>query len=247
MHSEAEPALDLGDLESSIERQLEAGAERVSGGYQGTIALCEIDGRRYVVKSPNAGGWLSRFAQRRMLWKEMRIYHHLTGCRGIPKCYGILGGQHLVLEYIAGDNLRHATPVHWELFFDRLFEVIQTLHERQVAHGDLKKKDNLLVGPGDEPYIVDFGLAVIRRHGFHPLNHALFRMLRAWDLSAWIKRKHGTYDLETIGDDRRYLYFTWSERVGRHLKGPLKRLLAMTRHTKTTQGRTTPRPPSSRK
>jgi len=59
-----------------------------------------------------------------------------------------------------------------------------------VAHFDLKKKTNLLVVDGNRPCLIDLGVAIIRKPGFHPLNKFLFRMARQFDFNAWIRHKY---------------------------------------------------------
>lgn len=60
------------------------------------------------------------------------------------------------------------------------------MHEAGVAHGDLKRKDNILVGPEEEPFVIDFGIAVLAedRKGF------VFETIRQADYNAWIKHKY---------------------------------------------------------
>ena len=221
--------LDLSEAElvSTIERQLESGAPPISEGSQGSIHLLELAGRRCVVKLPSGGG-LRRKIRLAMLRKEHRVYRHLGEMKGIPECYGLVAGRYLVLEHVDGESLRRVQPQEHALFFRRMLETIKELHRRDVGHGDLKKKENILVGPDDEPYLIDFGMAVIRRPG-RPLNELRFRLVRNLDFNAWVKRKYGGYPSDISEEDRQYLHPTWLERFGRRIGWPWHPLTATIR------------------
>jgi len=85
------------------------------------------------------------------------------------------------------------------------------MHARGVAHGDLKRKANLAIGPDEGPVVLDFGASIVLREGRHPINHRLFEMLRQTDLNAWVKLKYGGY--EGVSEaDRGLLRRSWLER-----------------------------------
>ncbi len=81
-----------------------------------------------------------------------------------------------------------------------------------MAHGDLKRKSNLMIDPDGHPVIVDFGTAVLRHPGWHPINHRLFEFMRQTDLNAWVKLKYAGYQNVSL-DDRALLRRTWLERL----------------------------------
>jgi predicted Ser/Thr protein kinase len=213
-----------GATEQEIIRWIESKAlERLGYGYQGEIYLYQKDGERFVVKSAS-GGRLLRFLRARMLCNEFAAYQRLQGFAGSPRCYGLLNGKYLVLEYIAGISVRHAPisdPAH---FFDSLFVFIRELHARGVAHADLKRKDNLLVVNGSRPYVVDFGMAIMRKEGFAPLNHFLFKLACQFDLNAWIKLKYRKRMSEISAADRAYYHRTIIETSLRETKRVYKRI-----------------------
>ena len=120
--------------------------------------------------------------------READVYRRLKGIPGIPRCYGCLDDRYLVLEHIQGDTL-DALDVgltNRETFYARLLETLRTMHDAGVAHGDLKRKRNILVGPGEQPFVIDFGIAVVAddQRGF------LFDLVRQVDRNAWIKHKY---------------------------------------------------------
>jgi len=211
----ASPSQDA--LERWIEDSLAAGTHRLAGGYQGQTLLYADAGVRLVIKAPTGRGlakWISMF----MLRHEARVYQRLAGFDAAPRCYGLLRGRYLVLQYIDGISMRHAEIVDRDAFFAELLGHLQALHARGVAHSDLQKKENLLVVDGRHPRLLDFGAAVIFKPGFAPFNHFHYRFAERLDFNVWAKLKYRGR-LEHISDtDRAYYHRTWLEKLARFLK-----------------------------
>jgi serine/threonine protein kinase len=77
------------------------------------------------------------------------------------------------------------------------------MHAAGVAHGDLKRKENTLVGPDETPYIIDFGIACLAQPGSRGLPRRRFEMMRQMDLNAYIKLKYGSDTAQITSDDAR--------------------------------------------
>lgn len=212
------------ELLAWIEDRARRGACLHARGYQGQVYLYEGKGRRLIVKVAGGRG-LARWLRRHMLRKEFKVYQHLRGFPGSPRCYGLLAGRYLVLEHVAGEPVRHAPIRDRKAFFDTLLAYIQELHRRGVAHADLKRKENLLVVDGSRPCLIDFGAAIVHRPGFRPLNHFLFDLARQFDYNAWVKLKH-RYIEQAPAEDLAYFRFTRTERLARWIK---RRYLALKR------------------
>ncbi|MGH8770668.1 MAG: hypothetical protein ACREV2_05735, partial [Burkholderiales bacterium] len=204
-----------------------AAPSRFGRGYQGEIYLYEKDSERFIVKFASGRGVL-RWLRARMLRNEFAAYQRLRGFEGSPCCYGLLNGKYLVLAYMNGIPIRRAPISDPARFFDSLFVFIKELHARGVAHADLKRQDNLLVVDGSRPCLVDFGMAVLRKEGFAPVNHFLFRLACQFDLNAWIKLKYRKRMAEISTADRAYYHRTLIESGLRETKRAykwIKRLL----------------------
>ncbi|MDQ2068568.1 lipopolysaccharide kinase InaA family protein [Natronospira bacteriovora] len=195
----------------------------LSKGYQGRVLLYESESHRLVIKTPPAW-WPYRWLSRRMLRHEAAVYQHLEGLDGIPVCHGLLDDAYLVLDYIDGPCLRDTDIQNRDAFYRAFIGIIRRMHAAGVGHADLKRKDNILVGPGEKPWLIDFGVAVIRKRGFHPINHFLFNTARRFDLNAWIKHKYRRNFREVSDRDRRFLQLTWMERAGRRIKRSYRKL-----------------------
>lgn len=209
-----EPSVLLPWIHDSLAR----GQNILATSNQGTLLLFSAGGQELIVKTPMGNGLL-RMARQKTLLREYRAYRRLHGLVGVPECYGFLEGHFLLLEYIRGKPYREAQIREREKWFDELLKVLQGMHQRGVAHGDLKTKGNLLVSEDEQPYVIDFGTAFIDKPGFHPLNNALFRLARRMDLNAWVKHKYyGRYG-EASEADSKLLDYSWIERLVRRARG----------------------------
>ena len=157
-------------------------------GNQGRLFKIETDEKAYLIKSANQDHWWSKSINRWSIRHEFKIYEILENLDGIPKCYGLTKDGSLVLEYIDGESYRSK---QFELdgndqFFSSLLELIKSMHDKGVAHGDLKRKDNLLVGGDLNPYLIDFGTALIKENRSGLFKKIIFNFLKKTDLNAWV-------------------------------------------------------------
>jgi serine/threonine protein kinase len=200
-----------------IESRVSAGDPAHARGYQGSIYLYENEGRRLIVKvAPGRG--LHGLLQRLMLRREHEVYRHLVGFAGSPRCHGLLRDRYLVLDYVDAASLRGAPVSDTGKYFDTLLRYIKELHDRGVAHADLKRRDNLLVIDGRLPCLIDFGAAVVRKPGFAPINHYLYRLAKRFDFNAWAKLKYDGRFEEMTAADRVYYHRTRIEKLARAIK-----------------------------
>ena len=194
-------------------------------GYQGAVYRVETAAGPVIIKRAIGRG-LARAVRRAMLRREYGIYQLLSGVAGGPACRGLRNGEELVLDYVPGPSLREPgqPPGDRPRFFAELLDLIHALHRAGVAHGDLKRKDNILVGPGGRPVLIDFGTAVSAPPGAGPLRRWLFRQVRRMDLNAWVKLKYQRQELAMDPVDRRYHRPTWPEQAARVVRRAWRRL-----------------------
>ncbi|HEX7043936.1 MAG TPA: hypothetical protein VF203_04915 [Burkholderiales bacterium] len=216
MTSSLDPATERALIEW-IEQRMQSGAAAHARGYQGAVYLYEAGPRRLIVKVAWGRG-LRGWARRWMLRREHAVYVRLAGFAGSPRCHGLLCGRYLVLDYVAAEPLRRVRPADPATYYDTLLAHIQELHRRGVAHADLKRRDNLLVVDGRFPCLIDFGAAVVRKPGFAPLNHWLYRLAQRFDYNAWAKLKYDGRFEDMTPEDRRYYRRTATERLARAIK-----------------------------
>ena len=181
------------ELLRKISNELESSRSIANfSGNQGRLFTIDIDQKTYLIKSANIENWWSKSINKWSIKHEYRVYKKLEGLNGIPKCYGLTDQGELVLEYIDGGSYRDK---QFELdgnhyFFDALLDLITSMHNLGVAHGDLKRKDNLIVDQNLKPYLIDFGTAVINDDQSGTFKKIVFNFLRKTDLNAWIKHKY---------------------------------------------------------
>lgn len=177
------------DLLTWVEGELAAGRTEVSRSNQGTLHLLRHADPPLIVKLPGGSGpvrWMRAVTLRR----EYAAYRRLDGVRGIPCCLGLVRGPGLVLTYHEGVQRRIAEIDDVEGFYAELLEVIREVHRRGVAHGDLARRNNILVVDRRHPLVLDFGMSVVRKPGFRPINRMAFKFGMQLDLNHWVKIKY---------------------------------------------------------
>ena len=151
------------------------------------IHLEQRDGNDVIIKDYSARNFLIRYYGRFTLRREAKAYARLAGIKGFPLCYGFEGKDALVLQYIAGH------PPGWfrlrkvkipESAFDKLDQIVLSMHSRGVANSDLHRSNILLTEAGDV-YMVDFASAFISNKPGSP--GPLTRLMMQLDLYAAAK------------------------------------------------------------
>ncbi|MDH3588217.1 MAG: hypothetical protein OEQ74_02310 [Gammaproteobacteria bacterium] len=220
-------ALGSADIDQLIAGSSVIGEDQPQSGYQGSVHVVTLDGQRVVIKSV-ADEKVLRWLRRWMLKNEYLVYQELAGIAGIPQCFGLIDGRHLLLEYIEGTAFRNLVFTQDDEVHARLLALIEQLHSHGVAHADLKRRDNLILSVGREPFLVDFGTAIVRKDGFRPLNHLFFRAAKQLDYHGWFKNKYRNRSLPFDPADEQYYRPMRLERaarwVRRRFRGPLNAL-----------------------
>lgn len=202
-------------------------------GYQGDIHTGRIGDTEVLIKSA-AGRGIVAWVNRWMLRREYLIYRRLDGISGIPHCYGFFRGRYLVLERVDGKTMRETTIADRELFFNEMLATIKSIHDRGVAHGDLKRKDNVLVTPDSRPCLIDFGVSIFRKPGFHPFNHFRHSFSHQHDFNAWVKHKYNRQFQNISAEDLQYHRPLRIERMARTIKTAWTRLKRTVRPKKSS-------------
>ena len=138
--------------------------------------------------------------------------------QGIPVCHGLLKNTYLVLEFVDGEPIKDACLDDRTFFCNVLLRLIKEMHQAGVAHGDLKKKDNILVVNGRNPVLLDFGVAIIKKSGLSPLNNFLYKLFKKFDYNAYIKVKYQKRWDRISDEDRQYYQRTLVEKVSGWIK-----------------------------
>jgi len=192
------------ELTDWVNSHLESAAKELSAGYQGKTLLYSENGHKLVIKAP-LGNLLTRPINLFLLRHEYRIYQILSGMQAVPVCYGMANEEYLVLEFIEGHTIRQNRPDSSSSFYVELFEAVEEMHHRQVAHFDLKRAENLMVTEDNKPKIIDFGVSINKKSGFHWLNQYLFKLAKQFDYNAWARHKYAK-DMQSMSEEDRAYY-----------------------------------------
>ena len=202
------------DLRQFLADDLKREAALLSAGYQGSAYYYEHMGTRLVIKEAG-GGLLSGWFHRLMLRREARIYGLLDDVEGVPHSPGFLDNRYLVLEFVDGRSLKgeRSDLQDRQAFYTKLHKIIADFHAVGVAHGDLKRKDNVLVDQYEQPHVIDFGAAVMRDGGW--VDRIMYPLVVRFDFNAWIKVKYARDFSAISAEDQQWYQPTAMEDVFR--------------------------------
>ena len=148
--------------------------------------------------------------------------------RGVPLLYRTIGGLALIIEEIPGRDMEF-TEKEMQLpptFIGELSELVENIHKRGVAHCDLKRAPNIILGDDGRPYIVDWSASIFRREfPFFPLS-SIYRRFVQDDLNAIIKIRLKCHPEGVTPEERRqYLHRNITERFIRSVRDRARNLL----------------------
>ena len=130
--------------------------------------------------------WLGPLLARR----EARALTVLRGIGGAPELIQRVNRRALLIEHVAGIPINTAAPVPgWSTFFERLYELVAAVHQRGVAHCDLRSPSNILIDEQGQPFVVDFVACVFRGGRWNLANRWLFGQFCRADRNAVAKLK----------------------------------------------------------
>lgn len=156
------------------------------------VALKDYAPRPFPVRA-TIGRWL--------VGRECRAYRAARGAPGLPAFLGRVGPYALAVSWIEGRTLatlrgeRVAPAV-----FDRLRTILDGIHARGIALGDLHHRD-VLVGDDGEVHVVDLATAWVAAKN-RGLRHRIFRRLCGADEVAFARlraRYLGIDEAEALG------------------------------------------------
>jgi hypothetical protein len=143
-----------------------------------------------VVKDFSGKGLWGRTIGRIQIAREARAYAWLGSLEGVPRFLGRIDPHALALGDVEGRQLAFARDLHSDgpAILSRLRALIDRMHERGLAHLDLRGRENVLVRPDGALVVVDLAGSVRLRPG--GLAHRLlFRWLGRADEAAYLKWK----------------------------------------------------------
>jgi hypothetical protein len=145
-------------------------------------AFCKFNRQQAVLLVPM--GWLGRH----LATRERSFHERLDGIEGIPASLGPVSAAGRVLPhalaraFVAGHALGEKERLD-DRFFPSFRRLLAEVHARDVAHVDLHKRENILVGEDGRPYLIDFQIsfALPHRGAVAALLRGVLRMLQRCD------------------------------------------------------------------
>jgi hypothetical protein len=154
------------------------------------IYLWEEGGSRLAIKDYSGRpAWIRQTLGRLLVGRECAAYERLRGIPGIPAFAGRIDSCAFAVEFVEGTDLSRAKRGEIPApFFDRLLDLLAAVHRAGVAQGDLHHRD-VIVGPSERPFLIDFSTAVFLGPRIGPLRRRLFEAACASDRRAALKLK----------------------------------------------------------
>lgn len=153
-----------------------------AGGTRPAVCLLQDGETRAVIKDYHVcSRWYRWLIAPLLVWREVRALRKLSGMRGIPLLIQQVDCLCFVLEYMPATRLARKQRGDWpQPDWRRLDAMITEMHDRGVAHCDLRRSSNILFDSDGEPYLVDFVAHVQRGGNWNlPWNWAFEHFCRA--------------------------------------------------------------------
>lgn len=153
-----------------------------AGGTRPAVWLLEKDGARAVLKDYNICARLyALLIGPLFVWREVKALRRLDGLAGIPRLLRQAGARAFVMEFVPAERLARKRREEWpDPDFGRLKQLVIAMHERGVAHGDLRRSSNILFDHEGQPFLVDFVSHVQRGGAWNlPWNWLFAQICRA--------------------------------------------------------------------
>ncbi len=146
-----------------------AGENLLKAGNSATVVLCEIDGRKFVIKRYNMKNFFHAFrrafkrTRADISWRSAHMLVKNDIRTGLPaafkeKRFGpFRNTAFFICEYVSGENARTLFPKMAQADLESMAEKITALFEKfermKISHGDMKAT-NIIIH-GEQPYLID--------------------------------------------------------------------------------------------
>ncbi len=192
--------------------------------FQADVYLAEGQDCRCLVKDFSRRPWLIRWCVvRPLLRHEHRVMRELVDIDGIPRVFGFLSRDALVMEFVDG---RGTMPSHKELdrddyppleVFRQLERIVVAMHGRGVTHGDIRRRNILITAGG--PALIDFGTGVRQQGRLQFIRRRVYRMIERIDRRKVLKLRAAYYPDSLCEQDwQRLKEVPWLLRAGQAVR-----------------------------
>lgn len=164
---------------------------RKAGGTRPDLRVVDTPDGKIVVKDfKNSDTLFKLIVGPILIRREYGALRKLIDVQGIPQLVGKIDRYAVAIEHIPATSLdNHIDEALTDQFYDSLRMVVDKMHERGVAHCDLRSRGNVMLGDDGKPYVVDFAACVYLGRGINPLTRALYKQFVLADNNAVLRIK----------------------------------------------------------
>ena len=163
---------------------------RRGGGSRPDVLRVRYRGAEAVLKDQNGcDAAFARLIGPLLAAREARALRSLEDLSGVPALLGRPDKRSVLMEHITATPITRASHADWPRFFAALEQLVEEMHERGVAHCDLRSPHNTLVDENGGPVLVDFVASVRRGGAWNPLWRWVFVLFCRVDRKAVLKLK----------------------------------------------------------
>lgn len=180
-----------------------------AGFLSPSVDIIRKNGTAYHLKDFSECSGRSVFA-RYLARREYGILKKLQGLKGVPGGVQLINGTRLIRDFIEGGHLKEENAGDLpDTFYRKLERLVQDMHDKDIAHLDLRHLKNVVVGEQGQPFIVDFETAVdLTSVSLFP---SLQNLLKWVDESALLRIKNRYFDHLMTEKDRQAIqnFYRW--------------------------------------
>jgi tRNA A-37 threonylcarbamoyl transferase component Bud32 len=158
------PLLSFDQIADAPRELLRHGRTRVAAD----LYAIEWNGRPAVLKDVSRCPWIVRiFYARPVMLREIHVLKKLQDVQGVPRVLALVGNNAFIMERVQAQPLPHpraTTDRPPREFFEKMMNLLASLHRRGVGHGDFRRS-NVMMDEQNQPFIIDYATAVIAKPG----------------------------------------------------------------------------------
>ena len=163
---------------------------RDGGGSRPTVMRIQRDGEDQVLKD-HAGcdPLFAALLGKLLAGREACALLRLNSVVGVPRLLGQPHSRAIYIEWLNGISIKEALvqETDWPRFLAELENTLREIHAQGVAHCDLRGLSNILVGPDQTPYIIDFVSSFFAGSRWNVIRRWVFRRFCEADRQALLK------------------------------------------------------------
>lgn len=172
-------------------RQHATVTHRKAHGSRPDVLQINIGGDEAVLKDyTHSDTWFRRLLAPLLVIREVRALKKLDAVTGVPRLYHVYNRYAFLIGSIRCSPASQIQKgVLGDDFFERMIAVLDDIHEKGVAHCDLRSAGNTLVTDDHQPWLVDFVASIHQSSHWNFIGRWVFEQFVEADYGAVLKLK----------------------------------------------------------